>query len=270
MHAAAASVHRRARPLLGTFVEIACHGDGTDCASAIDAAFAAIARIHALMSPQDAESDVSRMNARAHLEPVAIDRETAFVLRAALELHRDSAGAFDVCAASGGNSADIRIERSNRVRFARPVCIDLGGIAKGYAVDRAVDVLRDHGIARAVVNAGADLRVLGDRSELVHVRDPVAPSRLLPALRLAQGAAATSAGYFSRTIVDPASGALLAGGDSASVMAPTAMIADALAKVVLLRGAACGALLRSYNAHALVLTASSGTLRARWLPELPA
>ena len=93
--------------------------------------------------------------------------------------------------------------------------------------------------------------------------------RLHPALRLARGALATSAGYFTRAVVDPETGAVSDSKDSASVVAPTAMLADALAKVVLLRGARSMPLLRHYNAHALVLSAASGVLCAQWLPQLP-
>ena len=262
--------HRRARPLLGTFVEIACRGDASVCLPAIEAAFAAVARVHALMSPHDKASDLSRMNERAHIEPVRIDPETAYVLQAALAMHRESGGAFDVAAGSTGTSKDIRLLGGNRVRHERPIRVDLGGIAKGYAVDRAIAELSARGIMRATVNAGGDLRVLGDEAEVIHLRDPGAPVRLHPALKLASGAMATSAGYFTRAIVDPATGALGAGHDSASVVAPTAMLADALAKVVLLRGSLSRPLLERHNAHALVLRAVRGALQARWLPRSPA
>ena len=262
-------LHRRARPLLGTFIEVACRGEAARCLPAIEAAFTAIARVHALMSVHEKASDLTRINERAHREPVTVDAQTACVLAAALELHRESGGAFDVAAGSKGSSDDIEL-RGNVVRFARPMRVDLGGIAKGYAVDRAIEELASHGISRAIVNAGGDLRVLGDDAELIHLRDPGQPARLHPALTLARGAMATSAGYFSRAIVDPATGATSEGRDSASVVAPTAMIADALAKVVLLRGSLSQALLERYNAHALVLRAVRGALHARWLPRLPA
>jgi len=264
------NLHRRARPLLGTFVEIACRGDAARCLPAIEAAFAAIARVHSLMSPHEAGSDLSRLNERAHLEAVRVDEQTCQVLQAALALHRESSGAFDVAAGSGGTSADIRLLPRRRVRYARPMRVDLGGIAKGYAVDRAIAELASRGIAHAIVNAGGDLRVLGDDAQPIHLRDPGAPATLHPALTLAGGALATSAGYFMRAIVDPATGKAGGGRDSASVIAPTAMLADALAKVVLLRGPLSGSLLERHNAHALVLRSVRGALRARWLPRVPA
>jgi thiamine biosynthesis lipoprotein len=265
----AVGVQRRARALLGTYVEIACAGEPARCLAAIDAAFGAIQRVHALMSVHEATSDLARMNAHAHERPVRVDAETLHVLEAALELHRESQGAFDVAAGSGGTSGDIRVLAGSRVRFARPMRVDFGGIAKGHAVDRATDELAAHGIGHAVVNAGGDLRVLGDVAELVHVRDPGEPTRALPALRLARGALATSAGYFTRAIVDPRTGTAPADAQSVSVVAPTAMRADALAKVVLLRGAGSSALLARHDAHALVLSLRNGALHARWLPRIP-
>ncbi|HEY2630404.1 MAG TPA: FAD:protein FMN transferase [Usitatibacter sp.] len=264
------TIHRRARPLLGTFVEVACRGDAARCIPAIEAAFAAVARVHSLMSVHEKASDLSRLNDRAHLEPVRVDPETAFVLAAALDLHRESGGAFDVAAESRGTSDDIQILPGDRVRFARPMRVNFGGIAKGYAVDRAVAELAAHGVTHAVVNAGGDLRVLGDDAELIHLRDPGEPVKLHPALTLASGAMATSAGYFTRAIVDPATGEVSDGRDSASVVAPSAMLADALSKVVLLRGEGARALLTRYGAHALVLRAVRGVLHACWLPQVPA
>jgi FAD:protein FMN transferase len=276
---------RRARPALGTLVEIRCEARSNDAAhQAIDAALAAIERVHKLMSFHDEASDVSRLNARAHREAVKVDAQTWSVLAAALELHRYSSGAFDVSVASRlvaegllpargepivnpGTSADIVMLPKSRVRFRRPLLIDLGGIAKGRAVDAAIDVLYALGIPRAVVNAGGDLRVLGDEPQVVHLRHPGAPTRLVPALTLARGAIATTADYFSRAVIDPATGARPASGGSVSVIAPTAMEADALTKVVALRGDRASAVLNHYDARAVVLAELGGHLGLRWLPD---
>lgn len=75
---------------------------------------------------------------------------------------------------------------------------DLGGIAKGFAVDRATDALRERGVKNAIINAGGDLRVLGDMPHSVHVRHPGAPSKLVCIGELADGALATSSPYCSR------------------------------------------------------------------------
>ena len=275
---------RRARPALGTLVEIRCEAGSNELAhKAIDAALAAVERVHKLMSFHDEASDLSRLNARAHRENVTVDAQTWDVLAAALELHRCSSGAFDVSVASRlvsegllpargepianpGNSFHIDLLPRNRVRFRRPLLIDLGGIAKGRAVDAAIDVLASMGIPRAVVNAGGDLRVLGDEPQTVHLRHPRAPTRLVPALTLARGAIATTADYFSRSVIDATTGGRPARGGSVSVIAPTAMEADALTKVVALRGDHASSVLAHYDARAVMLAELGGHLGLRWVP----
>jgi hypothetical protein len=147
----------RARPLLGTFVEIRSAGASRSAAEqAVEAAFAAIAKVQRLMSFHDADSDVSRLNREAFNHSVVVDPWTYEVLETALALHRQSMGAFDIAVApalqelgvlpSNEGERDVgRIERAtsgaiellpdNRVCFHHPATrIDLGGIAKGFAV----------------------------------------------------------------------------------------------------------------------------------------
>lgn len=199
---------RRARPLLGTYVDIRIEG-GLD---ALEAAFAAVAKVHRLMSAQDPASDVSRLNRARQRELVRVHAWTYRVLRKAEELRRSTGGLFD-CRAGG--------------------CLTLDGIAKGFAVDRAVEVLRAAGVSRGVVNAGGDLRVFGDRSEPVHVRDE--DGRFVKVAMLKETAIATSA---SSSIIDPRSGRSCPAGKTISVVAGDCMTADALTKVALLQGAA--------------------------------
>src|SRR5215831_4299546 len=91
---------RRARPLLGTFVEIAASGAASaDMEDAVEAAFAAVARVHRLMSFHDPGSDVSRLNREAKAGAVAVDPWTFEVLEIAQDLHRRSGGAFDIAVA---------------------------------------------------------------------------------------------------------------------------------------------------------------------------
>src|SRR5215470_2719581 len=161
----------RCRPLLGTFVDLACQGSPDD----IDYAFAAIEKVHRLMSFHDPASDVGRMNHDAWYEPVRIHPWTWRVLRCALEFSLKSDGVFDITIArrlmkwnylpqrakhfgSRGSWRDIVLDREYTVRFRRPVIVDLGGIAKGFAVDRAVEALKKRGVVTGIVNAGGDLR----------------------------------------------------------------------------------------------------------------
>src|SRR5262245_8508312 len=200
---------RRCRPLLGTVVDVACQGSPED----VDRAFAAIEKVHRLMSFHGPTSDVARMNHYASHGPVKIHPWTRRVLKCAQEFSCKSNGVFDITVGaqlvkldylprldsrccSGGSWQDIVLDDDYNVRLRRPVVVDLGGIAKGFAVDRAVEALKNNGVASGIVNAGGDLRIFGPASQLVHVRHPAEPTRIAGALRLRERAMATSGIYF--------------------------------------------------------------------------
>src|SRR5919108_3393445 len=206
---------RRARPLLGTFVETASHGkDGVHLDCAIDAAFTSIAHVHRLMSFHDPLSDVSLMNRHAFYKSVRVHPWTWRVLKCAQEFSCESNGIFDITTArqlvrwnylptpdacsGSGSWRDIVLDEECRVRFRRRMIIDLGGIAKGFAVDRAVEALKHNGIPGGMVNAGGDLRTFGPAAQLIHVRHPAERRRIAGAVRLRERAMATSGIYFER------------------------------------------------------------------------
>ena len=253
---------RRARPVLGTTVEIRAVAKlpAADIHRAIDAAFGTIERIQRLMSFQDPHSELSRLNQRRSGRDQHVEPETYTVLEAALEFARLSCGAFDPCVGAqlaqrgyrprhaeadtaSGSWRDIELAGPGRVRLHRPVCLDLSGIAKGYAVDCACEVLQAMGTDRIMVNAGGDLRVAGHWSQEVRLRHPKAPHCGVHVLRLRNRALATSAGYYSRRVgaggtelsalIDPNRKAPYLGDDSVSVQARDCMSADALTKIVL-------------------------------------
>lgn len=272
---------RRCQPLLGTFVEVGARSTSPRRANeAVDAAFAAVARVHRLMSFHDEASDVARLNRDAAQRPVQVAPWTHEVLRAARSFHDATGGAFDVTIAprlqrwgylpcSAGEDAAIAADQTAiqlldgwRVRFLQPLRIDLGGIAKGFAVDRAIDALQAAGASSGIVNAGGDLRVFGGAPSEIHVRDPHQPGRALPLLALENAALATSASYFSRRrwrgrwvspLVDPRRGRALVHATSVSVRAGTCMEADALTKAVLLLGRQSSKILRDRAATAFVV-----------------
>jgi len=273
----------RARPLLGTFVEIAADGlPRPALEAAIEAAFAAVERVHRVMSFHDPASDVSRLNHAAARRPVAVDPWTFQVLDAALDLHRRSNGAFDIavapalqalgllpdrgvrtCARRPLRSDEIELLAGARVRFRHPaIAIDLGGIAKGFAVDRAVAALRAHGAASGLVNAGGDLRAFGPVARTVHIRDPRDPRRSLGAIALRDAALASTGARFDPTatlrvmppaVIDPRTRAPTRALAGATARAPSAMMADALTKVVMICAEAAGALLDRAGADALMV-----------------
>ena len=257
---------RRARPILGTIVEISVDDRSHEpqLHSAIDAAFASVERVHTLMSFHLPDSDLSRLNRHAVSAAQEVDSHTYAVFEAALRLAASSGGAFDPCIAPRleewgllppaeaavdpvGSWRDIELLPGRRIRYARTVRVDLGGIAKGYAVDLAVRSLQRFGIENIVVNAGGDLRVAGSHSHGVRLRHPRAPLHAAHAMDLCNAALATSANYFSRrasadgevsALVNPHSNKPYLGGRSVSVCAENCMTADALTKIVMFAPAA--------------------------------
>ena len=218
----------RARPLLGTLVSIRADGDE----AGLHAAFAAIERVQALMGPGE-ESDVSRIERHALAAPVTVDRWTFEVLRTARAVSRASRGAFDVTLGRGGAThRDIVLLDARRVRLRRRARLELGGIAKGFAVDRAVEALARHGARRGSVNAGGDLRLFGGEPQTVRVRLPASPSQCVPIATATERAFATSAAYFRDEVLDARTRAASCRDASITVSAPTCMIADALTKAV--------------------------------------
>jgi thiamine biosynthesis lipoprotein len=298
MAAAPVSI-RRARPLLGTFVEIAVAGKTFDAAeAAVDAAFAAVATLHRLMSFHEADSDVSRLNRGAASGAVRVHDWTYQVLEAARDLYRRSAGMFDISVAPalqrlgllpgasasqgeapGGVHDRIQLLTENRVGFGDPcVKIDLGGIAKGFAVDRAVEALLGHGIAEGLVNAGGDLRVFGPHSHAVDIRDPRQPDRPLYRVALCNAALASSAGRFDPVrsahaldcaVIDPLTAMPVQSIIGATACAASCTIADALTKVVMNAGEGAAAILEHYGASALFVSARGQVhITADWKNEV--
>lgn len=271
---------RRCRPLLGTFVEITARGDDERLlARGIEAGFDAIARVSRLMSFHNPLSDVSRMNRDAFPKGVSVHPWTWQVMRAARRFAEESHGAFDITVARlltkwnylpdrcyqfspTATSRDIFLRRDYEVFFCRDLIVDLGGIAKGFAVDRAVEALNKNGVRAGIVNAGGDLRTFGPASQSIHLRHPAEPTRIAGAVRLRERAMATSGIYFERRkyhaqyvspLLDARSGQTARELISVSVAAAECMVADALTKVVFaLREEAAGLLAR-YRADALLL-----------------
>lgn len=265
--------------MLGTFVEVTA-----DREEPIEAAFAAIEKVHRLMSAHEPESDVSRINRFAHLGPVAVDDWTEQVLERALFWSRQSEAAFDVVRAGhaaigsgylhrhSGQPEPVAAHwswleiRGRSVRLLKPGCIDLGGIAKGFAVDRAIETLRAAGATSGLVNAGGDLACFGAEEWPVAIADPGTRSPLAE-VRLSNEALATSAVHSDDESPH------LPGRDqrcvSATVRAPRAVDADALTKV-LLSGSPAGARCLTLGRADGVVISGDGSVEAVGAIELAA
>jgi len=280
---------RRARPLLGTFVEVEVAA-GRRSMAAIDAAFEAVAQVHRLMSFHERDSDVSRLNREACHRLTAVHPWTFRVLEMAVEIHRRTNGIFDFAVApalqaigllpaTGGNDSiahgsrrhdAIELLPGHAVRFRRAdIAVDLGGIAKGFAVDRALEVLRGFGVESGLVNAGGDLAAFGAKSHTVHIRHPRHPGQLVCSVEVCNEALASSARRrdpfekaetASSAVIDPATDQPPELIDGATVRAPSCMVADALTKIVMIGGTDSGDLLEHYEADALMIS-SDGSLQ---------
>ena len=241
---------------------------------AIDDVMAEMRRIDASMSTYKADSEVSRVNAQGARGPVKISKELFDLLNTSLEYSRITNGAFDITYASVGFMYDFRARRrpdekqiaaalpavnyrhllldraTSTVRFSQPgVRIDLGGIAKGYSVDRGIAILQRVGIKHALVSAGGDSRIIGDRFGkpwIIGIRHPDHPDEVIVRLPLVDTAISTSGDYeryFDENgvryhhIINPRTGHSASAVRSATVLAPTATRTDGLSKTAFVLGA---------------------------------
>jgi FAD:protein FMN transferase len=185
----------RCRPLLETYVKITITDDKISekgLESLTNIAFERIARIQSLMSFHDSSSELARLNSCGHLYPLSVNPWTYEVIKEAQRISHASKGIFDITIAptlarwgflpsrhqrdqqSSANYKNIHLHNFCRVVFDQPLQIDLGGIAKGFAVDKAVEILLEAGITDGCINAGGDIRFLGTQNEMISVRDPAA------------------------------------------------------------------------------------------------
>lgn len=270
--------HRAAQTAMGTAVSVELWADDRRQArQAMAAVMDEMHRIDRCMSPHKPDSELSRINRDAGRRAVPLSGEMAALLARAIEFSRWSDGAFDISYASAGRLYDYRggvapderalagarqaigwqhlllDRRAGTLRFGLPgMRIDLGGFAKGHAVDRCVALLRQRGIRHALVSAGGDSHVLGDRRGrpwMVAVRDPRRAGASAAVLPLQDTAISTSGDYerfFERDgvrhhhLLDPRTGRSPAGVRSVTIIAPDGLTAEALSKTVFVLGPARG------------------------------
>jgi FAD:protein FMN transferase len=242
---AANAWRRRARPQLGTLVEIGVAASPSADA-AIDAGFAAIEKVEAALSAFRADSEVSRVRALPAGASMRIGPDFAAVLSAADEIGAASGGLFDATLHQARDR--WRLDGDMLHLDADAIAFELGGIAKGHAVDRAVEALRAAGVADGWVNAGGDLRAFGAAGLPIALRDEASGGTRAFG-RIADGAFATSrfgAGQRAQAI-GPTGRPVDA---HVSVAAPRCLWADALTKVVALSGEPTHPALARFGAQA--------------------
>lgn len=160
---------RRMRPAFGTFCVIDASGPDPHIDSIVCRAFEVMTEIERRMHPTRVGSDLARIGrTRAAIE---IHATTWRVLSLAKEICELSRGVFDPCLPQArGRLDDVELRENSTVICHAPVAIDLGGIAKGFAIDQAVDVLLNEGCGEGIVNAGGDLRVFGPQPQELFLR----------------------------------------------------------------------------------------------------
>jgi thiamine biosynthesis lipoprotein len=269
---------RQEAAIMGTSITVELWQDDPEQGrSLVAGVFAEMHRIDALMSTWKPDSELSRVNAQAAQHPVQVSRELYDLIDKALHYSVVTHGAFDITYASAGYLYDFRAGKHpsaaqlaaavpeinwhfveldaahSSVHFLHPgVRIDLGGIAKGYAVDRCIEQLQQAGIEDALVSAGGDTRVIGNRRDKpwnVGIRDPRKHDGLVSIIPLENAAISTSGDYerfFEENgvryhhIIDPATGDSARRLHSASIISTHAIDTDALSTSVFVLGAEQG------------------------------
>ncbi len=261
--------------MMDTSVRVVVYAGGWDAESAADAAMDSIARLESLWHPGRADSDVSRINAAAGAEPVVVAPETVELVQAALQVARESRGAFDptigpLAAAwgfgEGGrvpDAAELEAARAlvswrdvhvdpeaGTVFLSRPgMQLELGAVAKGFAARLVRDQLAQAGVRAALVQLGGSIALLGDRPEggpwRIAVQHPRDPQGYIATLSL-DGGYADTAGDYQRYfeadgvryhhILDPSTGYPARGMASVTVVAPRGELADAYATAAFVLG----------------------------------
>jgi thiamine biosynthesis lipoprotein len=287
--------HQQQRDIMGTRASIELwHPEAvvaTDCSAK---AFAEMRRIEALMSTYQASSEISLINDNAAVSALEISDEMTQIIEKSLYFSGISNGAFDITYASVGYAYDYRNSQQpsdesvaanlpaidyrhieleqNRIRFRQSgVRIDLGGIAKGYAVDRAIDIVERCGITQAMISAGGDSRIIGDRGGrpwMLGIKHPRKPEAIALRLPLSESAISTSGDYERffiedgnrvHHIINPQTGRSAKKSWSATVIGASAMTTDALSTTIFILGAVEGlALVESLDGIDAIIIDSDG------------
>ena len=271
---AAAGWHTGTQPIMGTRIQVEFFvDDDTRGPGLLESVMDEMHRIDRAFSSFKQDSELSKINREAVLGWVDVSDELLDLIATAHHVSELTGGAFDITYASVGRYYDYRTGKlpdpqtvqqavkaidyryieidsiNDRVRFQRPeVYIALGGIAKGYAVDRGLAILQRAGINQASVSAGGDSRIIGDRGGkpwtvgIQHPREPGKMSALLPLVDTAVSTSGDYERYFERDgvryhhILDPSTGRSATGSMSVTILGPEATLTDALSTSVFVLG----------------------------------
>lgn len=287
------------RAIMGTSVRVELWHENQQLARRnIEMVMDEMHRIDETMSPYKKTSELSRVNRRAAFQPQHISNELFSLIDKSIEVSRQTDGAFDITFASVGRFYDYRKHErpgKEQLRKALPAIsyrhidldphrktisfthkgtrIDLGGIAKGHAVDRAIELLKAAGISHAIVSAGGDSRIIGDhrgRPWVVGIREPRNKKAMAAVLPISNSAISTSGDYeryFEQDgvryhhIISPKTGTSATSMQSATVIGSNATTTDALSTSVFVLGVERGmALINSLSGVEAVIIDARGRL----------
>ena len=309
--AAPATQVERARVAMGSELRLtAWTADEPAALAAFEAVFAEFDRLESLLSIWRDGSDVQRLNAAAGLHPVTVSTETIEVLNAAREIGDLTEGKFDVTFAALSDlwkfdhDQDNSIPAPDAIRDRLPLIdyrqvefdpaaktafitrkgmrVHLGGIGKGYAVDRAVAALRQRGLRDFMVQAGGDMYVAGrrgDRMWRLGIQDPRGPANsVFASVELSDATFSTSGDYerfFIKDgrrfhhIIDPDRGEPAAGSRSVTIVSDRAVVADGLSTGVFVLGPEKGMALieRLPHVEGVIVTAENQVLVSSGLKD---
>jgi len=271
---------KETRFLMGTLFDITVsHPDVEKAREAIDKAFDEIQRIERLTSNFSPKSEVTKINQNAGKQAYPVSKELYILLQKSIQYSQLANGTFDITIGAiqefwkfedekGRIPApktimnllplvdfrNVSLEENHQVRLKKKgMKLDLGAVAKGYAVDRGIDILKKHNIENAILNGGGDLKSIGEKSPgvpwKIGLRHPRKPSDIIASLDGKNNAIATSGDYQKyfvkdgiryHHILDPKTGKQAEGLQSVTIIAKEAMLADAMATAVFVMGAEQG------------------------------
>jgi FAD:protein FMN transferase len=288
----------RDEAIMGTAIRVELWSGDRAAEAAMAAVMDEMHRIDRAMSPYKPDSELSRVNRSAAKAAVPISSELFQLIARSIEFSQLSDGAFDITYAGAGHLYDYRLGIRPSDAALRRACasvgyqhlvldpamqtlafarrgmrIDLGGFAKGYAVDRDAAILAQRGIAHAIVTAGGDSRILGDRRGrpwTIGVRDPRHAERMVAVLPLEDVAISTSGDYeryFERDgvrchhVIDPKTGKSPSAVHSVTILAADGLTSEGLSKTVFVMGLERGMrLVESLPGVDAVVVDAAGTL----------
>jgi thiamine biosynthesis lipoprotein len=276
------SVHRKVLKLMGNRFEFTvCAADSSWAFQCIEKAIDEVRRIESLLTTFDDKSQTNRVNRNAGISPVKVDKEVFDLLTRCRKISDLTQGAFDITYGSTDkklwnfdqsmtslpspaiakqlvhlvNYRNVVLNESDGTVFLKQkgMRIGFGGIGKGYAADRAKQVLKNCGVVSGVVNAAGDLTAWGRQPDgkpwTIGIADPEATRHVFSTLEITDSSVATSGNYekfilvngkkYSHTI-DPKTGMPVTGIQSVTVLAPNAELADAMATPVMIMGRKAG------------------------------